>query len=67
MSDQPAKPDTSVPPSWRLKEVRYSLRDLLAEAAIEAETGAFGMEKLQQKDIGKFFSTQPRKRRATRD
>lgn len=63
MSDTPSPPP-SPSGSWQLREVRYNLRDLLAEVAIEQETGAFGMEKLQQKDIGKLFKAKPRKRRA---
>jgi len=36
---------------------------LQAEVAIEQESGIFGMEKLQQKDIGRLFKAKPRKRR----
>lgn len=37
------------------REVRYSLRQLLAEVEAERLTGAFGQEKLGQKDIRQAF------------
>jgi|GEM_PF-1353656 len=61
MSETPPPSSPSV--ITQLKEVRYNLRQLQAEVAIEQESGIFGMEKLQQKDIGRLFKAKPRKRR----
>lgn len=47
-----------------LKEVRFSLADLLAEAAAEHQTGAFGMEKLHRQDVRRIFRSKRPKRRA---
>lgn len=47
----------------QLATVRYSLPELLAELKLERVTGGFGMEKLQQDEIGKLFQTQARRRR----
>lgn len=63
MKSEEPKP-AGAPQKWRLKEVRYSLRDLLAEVAIEHDTGAFGLQKLQQKEIAKLFPKKTRKRHA---
>ncbi len=46
-----------------LNEVRYSLREMLVEVATERSSGAFGAEKLHQKDIRKMFRPKPRKPR----
>lgn len=40
---------------WRLKEVRYSLKELIEETAMERNTGAFGLQKLHQSEITKLF------------
>lgn len=42
--------------------VRYSLPDLLAEIRVEKVTGSYAMEKLDQKEIGKLFKPQKRRR-----
>jgi len=47
-----------------LQEERYSLRDMLAEVALESQDGAFGAQKLHQKDVRKVFRAKPKKRRA---
>ncbi|MCF3650515.1 hypothetical protein [Synoicihabitans lomoniglobus] len=59
----PESPTPAPKANWELKEVRYSLRDLLKEVASEQDSGSFGMEKLRQQDIGKMFKKRPRKRR----
>ena len=41
-----------VPPRLVLGEVRYSLPDLLEELKAERAVGSFGMEKLDQHEIG---------------
>ncbi|MCF7689743.1 MAG: hypothetical protein K9M98_03190 [Cephaloticoccus sp.] len=56
--ETPGQPD-----AFDIKEVRYSLREMLAEVALERESGAFGMEHVQSDDIRKAFATKPRKRR----
>jgi hypothetical protein len=48
MSPVPANPPV-------LREVKYSLTDLLAEIQTERATSAFAMEKLDQQDIKKLF------------
>jgi hypothetical protein len=58
----PTQDKTATAKSWRLKVVRYSLADLLAEVALEHDTGAFGQQKLQQKEIAKLFPKKTRKR-----
>ena len=47
----------------QLKEVRYSLRQLQAEAALERNSGAFGMQKLHQSEISKLFPARKAKRK----
>lgn len=42
-----------------LREERFSLRELLREVDAERRTGAFGAEKLRQKDISKLFDANP--------
>lgn len=50
---------TSAPaPRAGLTEVRFSLRELLAEVAAEHASGALGAEKLHQHDIQKLFRPQ---------
>lgn len=60
----PAKPDPSEPSG--LREERYSLQAMLAEVAVERQSGAFGMEKFHRQDIRKIFVPKPRKRRVPR-
>ncbi len=47
-------------------EVRYSLREILAEVAGERSSGAMGAEKLHAKDIRKMFRAKPRPSRAAK-
>ena len=42
-------------PSFVLKEVKYSLPEMLNELKAERATGAFASEKLDQTEIGKLF------------
>jgi hypothetical protein len=51
-------------PAAPLREVRYSLKQLLEEVAVERLSGAFGQEKLGQKDIRRAFKAKSRSRRA---
>lgn len=46
-----------------LREIRFSLRDMLAEVATDRLTGAFGTEKLRQEDVKQLFRAKPRKPR----
>ncbi len=46
----------------QLTEVRYSLPEMLAEIQLERASSTFAMEKLDQKEIGKLFKTQARRR-----
>lgn len=43
-------------------EVRYSLREMLAELQSERITGTFAMEKLDQNEIGKLFKAKTPRR-----
>ncbi len=52
MQDSP-KDDT--PPPGELREVRYSLPEMLAEIDKERKSASFAMEKLEQSEIGKLF------------
>lgn len=45
--------------------VRYSLPSMLAEIRNERLTGSYAMEKLDQKEIGKLFKPQKRRRAKT--
>ena len=47
--------DTVAPPAIVLREVKYSLPEMLAELKLERGTGSFAMEKLDQVEIGKLF------------
>lgn len=44
-----------------LKEVRYSLRELLAEVAQEREASTIGQEMVDQAEIGKLFKSKKKK------
>jgi hypothetical protein len=48
-----------------LREVRYSLPELLAELQLERTTGAFAQEKLHQMEIGKLFQNRKKRRGKT--
>lgn len=63
-ADPTPAPDQAAPPrpAAQVREVRYSLPELLAELELERNTGSFAMEKLDQKEIGKLFENK-RKRR----
>jgi hypothetical protein len=45
-----------------LAEVRYSLPDLLRELKSERASSTFGMERLDQHEIGKLFKTRKTRR-----
>ena len=45
-----------------LTEVRYFLPQMLAELKLERTTGHFGMEKLGQNEIEKFFKSKTPRR-----
>jgi hypothetical protein len=62
MSDVPVKPLPARGES-ALKEVRYSLREMLVEVATERSSGALGSEKLHRNDIRKMFRPKARKSR----
>ena len=47
----------------KLKEVRYSLRELLAEVQQEREGSSIGQEIVDQSEIGKLFSSNKKARR----
>jgi hypothetical protein len=51
-------------PAPAAREVRFCLKDMLQEVAEERQTGAFGTEKLHQKDIRKLFRSKTRPARA---
>jgi hypothetical protein len=52
MSEDPSKTDLLHP---ELKEVRYSLRDLLQEVQDEREGSSIGQEIVDQSEISKLF------------
>lgn len=54
--------DSATPADVPVREVRYSLPDILAELRLERTTGTFSQEKLHQAEIGKLFQNR-RKRR----
>jgi len=54
--------DESPPPQEYVIGVRYSLPAMLAEIRTERITGSFSTEKLEQKEIGKLFKPQKRRR-----
>ncbi len=47
-------------------EVRYSLREILAEVASERASGTMGAEKMHRKEIRKLFRAKPRQPRAAK-
>jgi hypothetical protein len=57
-----SKPDSS-PAASKLKEVRYSLRELLSEVQQEREGSSIGQEIVDQTEIGKLFSSKKKVRR----
>jgi hypothetical protein len=52
---EPAAPDA--PAKIAIAEVRYSLPDLLDEIRAERANSTFGMERLDQTEIGKLFKS----------
>lgn len=58
--DPPATP--AIP---QLREVRYSLPELLVELQVERTSGAFSQEKLYQVEIGKLFQNRKKRRGKT--
>lgn len=57
-SPEPRRPE----PFTVIREVRYSLPELLQELKGERASSAFGMEKLDQTEIGKLFKAKPTRR-----
>lgn len=55
-------PDPPLPEQDYVVGVRYSLPAMLAELRAERFSGSFAMEKLDQKEIGKMFKPQKRRR-----
>ncbi len=47
-----------------LREVRYSLRDLMKEVQKERESSGLGQEMVDQEEIGKLFQSRKKVRRA---
>lgn len=54
--------DHPVPMNDFVVGIRYSLPAMLAELKAERFTGSYSMEKLDQKEIGKLFKPQKRRR-----
>ena len=50
-----AQPSSNPPVGIVLKEVKYSLPDMLNELKAERALGSFASEKLDQTEIGKLF------------
>ena len=57
MKPDPAPPPPESVPRPLLAEVRYSLPEMLAEIRAERSAGTFGMERLDQTEIGKLFKS----------
>lgn len=64
MSQEADTPKRAEKPA--LREIRYSLREVLTDVADERLTGAFGAEKLRQADIHKVFNAGTRANRRPR-
>lgn len=58
-SPAPTQPAAGSAPS----EVRFSLKQMLAEVAVERQSGAFGQEKMDAADIRRAFKAKARTRR----
>lgn len=50
-------PETPPPVRITLREVKYSMPEMLSELKAERAAGGFGMEKLDQQEIGKLFKS----------
>lgn len=57
--------DPEVAPALAVREVRYSLPEMLAELRLERTTGSFSQEKLHQVEIGKLFQNRRKRRGKT--
>lgn len=63
----PPESDPAAAPSFVIAEVRYSLPAMLKELKAERAGGVLGMEKLDQKEIGKLFKAKlPRRAKPTK-
>ena len=62
MSTSPDTPPPPDPAVAAIAEVRYSLPEMLHELKDERAVGAFAMEKLDQKEIGKLFKAKAPRR-----
>jgi hypothetical protein len=63
MSIHPSSPNHSSPlTNGLVREVRYSLPELLAELKLEQSAGIFAQEKLSQVEITKLFAATPKHR-----
>lgn len=60
MSTTPS-PQSSTSPGV-IREVKYSLPQLLEELKVERAAASFAMEKLDQHEIGKLFKAKPPRR-----
>jgi len=49
--------------NFAIREVRYSLPELLRDIQVERDAPAFAMERLDQADITRVFGKKPRTRR----
>lgn len=63
MDNNESSPAPVEKPSTLLKEVRYSLRELLSEVQNEREGSSIGQEIVDQSEIGKLFSNKKKARR----
>lgn len=62
MSTQPESDRSPDLPGTSLREVRYSLPEIMAELKLERTTGAFSQEKLYQAEIAKLFPKRKKRR-----
>ena len=66
MPSSPESNPSSSPP-FVIAEVRYSLPAMLQQLKAERATGTFGMEKLDQSEIGKLFKAKlPRRAKSSK-
>ncbi len=62
MNDDPNQEEPVAPAQDFVAGLRYSLPQMLAEIRTERVSGSYSMEKLDQKEIGKMFKPQKRRR-----
>jgi hypothetical protein len=55
--------DTQQPPSNAPKGVRYSLKEIMEEVAIDRRDSVFGRELVDETEIDKMFGKQVRKKK----